>query len=41
MLTRMIENLKGELAEQRLLTKEVAQASSKSQIMQKFGKDVN
>lgn len=41
MLNRVIENLKTELAEQRTLTKEVAQASSKSQITQKFGKDTN
>jgi len=34
-----ISSLKSELSEQRNLTKEVAQASSKSQITQKFGKD--
>ena len=39
MLYKTIENLKHEISEQRTLTKEVAQASSKSQISQKFGKD--
>lgn len=34
-----INNLKNELVEQRTLTKEVAQASAKSQITQKFGKE--
>lgn len=38
-LQKTIDNLKHEIAEQRTLTKEVAQASSKSQINQKFGKD--
>ncbi|ARF08266.1 hypothetical protein Catovirus_1_316 [Catovirus CTV1] len=38
-LQKTIENLKHEIAEQRTLTKEVAQASSKSQINQRFGKD--
>lgn len=38
-LQKTIDNLKHEIAEQRNLTKEVAQASSKSQINQKFGKD--
>lgn len=37
-LQNQIENLKHELSEQRSLTKEVAQASSKSQISQNFGK---
>lgn len=37
-LKSQIENLKHELAEQRSLTKEVAQASAKSQITQTFGK---
>lgn len=40
-LHNTIDNLKNELAEQRALTKEVAQASSRSQITQKFGKDSN
>lgn len=38
-LNNTISSLKNELAEQRSLTKEVAQASAKSQITQKFGKD--
>lgn len=38
-LNSTILNLKNELVEQRTLTKEVAHASSKSQIMQKFSKD--
>ncbi len=38
-LNNTISNLKNELVEQRNLTKEVAQASSKSQITQKFGKE--
>lgn len=38
-LHETITSLKSELSEQRNLTKEVAQASSKSQITQKFGKD--
>lgn len=37
-LQNQIDNLKHELSEQRSLTKEVAQASSKSQISQSFGK---
>lgn len=40
-LHNTINNLKNELVEQRQLTKEVAQASAKSQITQKFGKDIN
>ena len=38
-LQNQIDNLKHELSEQRSLTKEVAQASSKSQISQNFGKN--
>ena len=38
-LTNTIENLKSELKEQRELTKQVAQASSKSQINQTIGKN--
>lgn len=38
-LQKTIDNLKHEIAEQRTLTKEVAIASSKSQINQKFGKE--
>jgi hypothetical protein len=37
MLNNTIENLKHEIAEQRNLTKEIAKASSKSQITQSFG----
>jgi hypothetical protein len=39
MLNRTIETLKHEIAEQRLLTKEIAQAGSKSQITQTIGKN--
>ncbi len=39
MLNKTIDNLKNEVAEQRNLTKEIAQANSKAQITQKFGKD--
>jgi hypothetical protein len=38
-LNSTIQNLKNELVEQRSLTKEVAHASSKAQISQKFSKD--
>ena len=38
MLNRTIETLKQEITEQRLLTKEIAQAGSKSQITQTFAK---
>jgi hypothetical protein len=38
-LHNTIVNLKNELVEQRNLTKDVAQASAKSQITQKFGKE--
>ena len=39
MLNRTIETLKLEIAEQRNLTKEIANASSKAQINQRFGKE--
>ena len=39
MLNRTIETLKHEIVEQRLLTKEIAQAGSKSQITQTIGKN--
>jgi hypothetical protein len=39
MLNKTIDNYKHEITEQRNLTKEIAQASAKSQINQKFGKD--
>ena len=38
-LNETIQTLKHEIAEQRLLTKEIAQASAKSQISQSFGKN--
>ena len=38
MLNRTIETLKQEITEQRLLTKEIAQAGAKSQITQTFAK---
>jgi hypothetical protein len=39
MLNKTIDTLKNEITEQRTLTKEIAQAGSKAQIQQKFGKD--